>query len=158
MSTTINLSDLIVAVIEDDTEYNIPLTGFLTRKFRRVYSFFDLDEAYRILVSQNAAKYINVYVIDVLLPLPQTFNLPPNTTDFTAGMEFHRYLEEKTENSIPAVFHTGALEDNEDLEDELNKYIMKNPNLLRCSVKLNDFEQVLATICSVLGDKDATEN
>jgi hypothetical protein len=142
------LIDYKLAIIEDDGEMMAALVQLL--KVRKLYTFFDLDEAYRSILIEKNSEDIDLYIIDSLLPLPTSFNLPAGTSDYEAGIEFHKFMENELNKTVPTVFFTGATKDNPDMEKELIKYVDEDPKHRMYIIKPSSIMEIEPILMEVM--------
>ena len=143
-------SKLKIAFIEDDGEYLTAQSEALAPRASKIQVFTCLDQAFESLLEAEEWQEYDVFIIDVMLPLPSSYDLGPSATDINAGLEFHRLLVRRLGREVPTVFLTGAVLNNRGLEKALQAYQRRSPNSRAIVLKTSGLSELLRAIDHVL--------
>ena len=138
-----------LAIIEDDGEFMPLLVELLRPHAEQIAVFFDLDEARQSLIVESRAREIDVFLIDLMLPMPTTFSLQPDFNHTNAGLGFHRLLEASSDEPAPVVFLTGATTGNPQLKERIDEYVRGLPGARSIVVKPAPIEDICDAIFEV---------
>ena len=117
----INLGNLNIAIIEDDGSFANPFINLVQCK--KFFSYISIDEAYEEIILKEKHKDIDIYLIDIFLPLPKKISLGTDALVLNAGIYFHKFLEKQLEKDIPVVFYSAFIENHPNLKKLVFDYI-----------------------------------